>query len=132
MTLAKNATAGLAQSELVSRSTSARMDDIERQGYLSLGHDQWWVVMNRDGEPMSNSNDRFVIIGASLAGAKAAEALREEGYAGELTLLGAEEHRPYERPELSKGYLAGATERDRVFVHDTGWYAEHDVELRLG
>ncbi len=74
----------------------------------------------------------FVIVGASLAGAKAAEALRDQGYEGALTLIGTEPDRPYARPELSKGYLAGKTEREKVFVHDADWYAEHDVDLRLG
>jgi 3-phenylpropionate/trans-cinnamate dioxygenase ferredoxin reductase component len=75
--------------------------------------------------------DPFVIVGAGLAGAKAAEALREQGYDGPLVLVGAEEHRPYERPLLSKGYLTGSDEREKVFVHDEQWYAEHDVELHL-
>ncbi len=74
----------------------------------------------------------FVIVGASLAGAKAAQALREEGYDGRLTLLGDEPHRPYERPPLSKDYLQGKSKRDTVFVHPEGWYAEHDIDLRLG
>ncbi|MGH3646124.1 MAG: NAD(P)/FAD-dependent oxidoreductase [Micromonosporaceae bacterium] len=76
--------------------------------------------------------DRYVIVGASLAGAKAAETLRDEGYDGELVLLGQEGERPYERPPLSKGYLIGSEEREKAYVHDEKWYAEHDVELRLG
>jgi 3-phenylpropionate/trans-cinnamate dioxygenase ferredoxin reductase subunit len=74
----------------------------------------------------------FVIAGASLAGAKAAQTLREEGFAGPIVLLGTEQHRPYERPPLSKGYLIGKDERDSIFVHEPGWYAGQDVELRLG
>jgi 3-phenylpropionate/trans-cinnamate dioxygenase ferredoxin reductase subunit len=74
----------------------------------------------------------YVIIGASLAGAKAAETLREEGFDGRIVLIGAEQERPYERPALSKGYLLGKDERDSVFVHEPGWYREHDVELRTG
>jgi 3-phenylpropionate/trans-cinnamate dioxygenase ferredoxin reductase component len=74
----------------------------------------------------------FVIIGGGLAGAKAAEALRDQGYDGELVLIAEEPHRPYERPPLSKGYLAGSSERDEVFVHPEDWYAEHNVDLRLG
>jgi NADPH-dependent 2,4-dienoyl-CoA reductase/sulfur reductase-like enzyme len=74
----------------------------------------------------------FVIIGASLAGAKAAETLREEGFAGSIVLIGAEEDRPYERPPLSKGVLLGNDEESSVFVHDENWYSEHDVDLRLG
>ncbi|MEU6427331.1 FAD-dependent oxidoreductase [Microbispora sp. NPDC046973] len=78
------------------------------------------------------TQQRFVIVGAGLAGAKAAEALREQGFDGRITLIGAEPHRPYERPPLSKGYLAGTTDRAGVFVHPESWYADHDVELRLG
>jgi 3-phenylpropionate/trans-cinnamate dioxygenase ferredoxin reductase subunit len=79
------------------------------------------------------SQDRtFVIVGGGLAGAKAAQTLREEGYAGRLVLVSAEAERPYERPPLSKGYLTGSAERSSAFVHDEAWYAEHDVDLRLG
>jgi 3-phenylpropionate/trans-cinnamate dioxygenase ferredoxin reductase subunit len=74
----------------------------------------------------------YVVVGASLAGAKAAESLREAGYDGRLVLVGDERDRPYERPPLSKALLKGEKGRDTVFVHDEGWYAEHDVDLRLG
>ncbi|GAA4218030.1 3-phenylpropionate/trans-cinnamate dioxygenase ferredoxin reductase subunit [Streptosporangium album] len=74
----------------------------------------------------------FVIVGASLAGAKAAQTLREEGFEGRVVLVGAETERPYERPPLSKGYLVGKEERDKIYVHDAGWYAENAVELLLG
>ncbi|SDX90625.1 3-phenylpropionate/trans-cinnamate dioxygenase ferredoxin reductase subunit [Modestobacter sp. DSM 44400] len=72
----------------------------------------------------------FVIVGAGLAGASAAAALRSEGFAGRIVLVGAEPHPPYERPPLSKGYLAGAADRASVFVHPEPWYAENRVELR--
>ena len=74
----------------------------------------------------------YVIAGASLAGAKAAETLRDEGFDGDIVLLGSEPERPYERPPLSKGYLLGNDPRDSAFVHPEGWYAEHDVDLREG
>jgi 3-phenylpropionate/trans-cinnamate dioxygenase ferredoxin reductase subunit len=77
-------------------------------------------------------NETFVIVGAGLAGAKAVEALREQGFAGRLVLIGAEAHRPYERPPLSKGYLAGSDEREKIFVHTENWYEEHNVEFRPG
>jgi 3-phenylpropionate/trans-cinnamate dioxygenase ferredoxin reductase subunit len=80
---------------------------------------------------MTSPDQTFVVVGASLAGAKAVEALREEGFAGRLVLIGEEPDRPYERPPLSKGYLLGSEERDKVFVHEPNWYAEHDVDLRL-
>jgi 3-phenylpropionate/trans-cinnamate dioxygenase ferredoxin reductase subunit len=78
------------------------------------------------------SEDRtFVIAGAGLAGAKAAETLRAEGFTGRVVLLGEERHTPYERPPLSKGYLLGTQERDAAFVHPQAWYDEQGIELRL-
>jgi 3-phenylpropionate/trans-cinnamate dioxygenase ferredoxin reductase component len=74
----------------------------------------------------------FVIVGASLAGAKAAETLRAEGFDGRIVLVGAEPERPYERPPLSKDYLRGESERDAAYVHEPGYYEAHDIELRLG
>jgi NADPH-dependent 2,4-dienoyl-CoA reductase/sulfur reductase-like enzyme len=76
--------------------------------------------------------ETYVIVGASLAGAKAAQALREEGFAGAVVLIGAEHERPYERPPLSKDLLLGKAEPGSVFVHEAGWYADNSVELRLG
>ncbi|MGZ4533271.1 MAG: NAD(P)/FAD-dependent oxidoreductase [Mycobacteriaceae bacterium] len=73
----------------------------------------------------------FVIVGAGLAGAKAAEALREQGFDGRLVLLGDEPDAPYERPPLSKDYLQGKVARDSLFVHTPDWYTRNDVELRL-
>src|ERR1700760_2820381 len=74
----------------------------------------------------------YVIAGASLAGAKPAETLRDEGFDGDIVLIGAEHERPYERPPLSKGYLLGSDQRDSVYVHAAGWYAENGVDLREG
>jgi 3-phenylpropionate/trans-cinnamate dioxygenase ferredoxin reductase subunit len=74
----------------------------------------------------------FVIVGASLAGAKAAETLRAEGFDERVVLIGAEDERPYERPPLSKDYLRGEVDRETVYVHPEGFYADHDIELRLG
>jgi 3-phenylpropionate/trans-cinnamate dioxygenase ferredoxin reductase component len=77
------------------------------------------------------SEQTFVIVGASLAGAKAAETLREEGFDGRLVLVGAEDERPYERPPLSKDYLRGEVGREN-YVHDEGFYADQRIELRFG
>ncbi|MGG5260377.1 NAD(P)/FAD-dependent oxidoreductase [Phycicoccus avicenniae] len=74
----------------------------------------------------------IVIVGAGLAGATAATELREQGYEGPVVLLGAEDHPPYERPPLSKAYLLGDDPFDKALVHPAEWYAEHDVDLRLG
>jgi 3-phenylpropionate/trans-cinnamate dioxygenase ferredoxin reductase subunit len=76
-------------------------------------------------------NATYVIAGASLAGAKAAQTLREEGFDGPLMLIGEEAERPYERPPLSKDYLLGKAERETIYVHPPSWYTEHDVDLRL-
>jgi 3-phenylpropionate/trans-cinnamate dioxygenase ferredoxin reductase subunit len=72
----------------------------------------------------------FVIVGAGLAGAKAAETLRAEGFEGRVLLLGEEAERPYERPPLSKAYLRGEADRESLYVHQEGFYAAHDIELR--
>jgi 3-phenylpropionate/trans-cinnamate dioxygenase ferredoxin reductase subunit len=79
------------------------------------------------------ADDRtFVIVGASLAGAKAAEALRDEDFEGRIVLLGSERHRPYERPPLTKDYLRGEDGAHKLFVHDESYYDEHGIELLLG
>jgi 3-phenylpropionate/trans-cinnamate dioxygenase ferredoxin reductase component len=74
----------------------------------------------------------FVIVGASLAGAKAAETLRAEGFDGRVVLIGEEIQRPYERPPLSKEYLRGDKPADKLYVHDEGFYADNDIELLTG
>lgn len=74
--------------------------------------------------------ERIVIIGAGLAGAGAAEALRKHGYDGAITLLGDEPEGPYLRPPLSKEYLRGEVERESVHVHPEAFYAEHQIDLR--
>ena len=73
-----------------------------------------------------------MIVGGGLAGAKAAETLREEGFAGRVVLIGAEPELPYERPPLSKGYLLGSAEREEARVHPRAFYAEHEIELLTG
>ncbi|PYI64744.1 FAD-dependent oxidoreductase [Arthrobacter livingstonensis] len=74
----------------------------------------------------------FVIVGAGLAGAKAAESLRTEGFNGRILLFGAEPERPYERPALSKSFLQGTSERAKLYVHPKQWYADHGIELHTG
>ncbi len=77
------------------------------------------------------SKKTFVIVGASLAGAKAAAELRERGFDGRVVLIGAESEHPYERPPLTKEYLQGKSEREKAYVHDEDFYGQHDIELRL-
>lgn len=77
-------------------------------------------------------DDTFIIVGAGLAGAMAAQTLREEGFDGRVLLIGDETEPPYERPPLSKDYLMGRTDRDATLVHPRHWYADHEIELRTG
>jgi 3-phenylpropionate/trans-cinnamate dioxygenase ferredoxin reductase subunit len=73
-----------------------------------------------------------VIVGGGLAGAKTAEALRAQGFDGDVTLLAAEPQLPYERPPLSKGYLIGKASFDEAVVHPEDWYCDHRIDLRRG
>jgi len=79
---------------------------------------------------MTTTKPTFVIVGASLAGAKAAETLRSEGFDGRILLLGDEPVRPYERPPMSKEYLRGEKGFEAAAVHDAGFYASKGIELR--
>ncbi|MFW0789871.1 NAD(P)/FAD-dependent oxidoreductase [Gordonia sp. CPCC 205333] len=79
----------------------------------------------------SQAPQAIVVAGAGLAGAKAAEALRDIGFEGNITLIGSERHLPYERPPLSKDVLTGHKHLADFTVHDSAWYRDKQVELRL-
>jgi 3-phenylpropionate/trans-cinnamate dioxygenase ferredoxin reductase component len=81
---------------------------------------------------MSTQTQTIVIVGASLTGAKAAETLREEGFEGNVVLIGEESERPYERPPLTKDYLRGESPREKAYVHSEAFYREHEIELMTG
>lgn len=74
----------------------------------------------------------IVVIGAGQAGASLVGKLRTEGFEGEITLLGAEDGPPYQRPALSKAYLLGEMERERLFLRPRDWYEGNDINLRTG
>jgi 3-phenylpropionate/trans-cinnamate dioxygenase ferredoxin reductase component len=76
--------------------------------------------------------ERIVIIGASLAGATAAASLRDGGFEGDITLVGAEARLPYNRPPLSKGYLRGQEKFEDQLVKPADYYAGARIDLRLG
>jgi 3-phenylpropionate/trans-cinnamate dioxygenase ferredoxin reductase component len=78
------------------------------------------------------TSSTFVIVGGGLAGAKAAEALRNNDFDGHVVLFAAEAHLPYERPPLSKEYLAGKKTLDDFTVLPSAWYRDHHIELQLG
>jgi 3-phenylpropionate/trans-cinnamate dioxygenase ferredoxin reductase subunit len=73
-----------------------------------------------------------VVVGAGLAGATAVTVLRDQGYDGRVTLIGAEDEPPYERPPLSKEFLRGEQTIEEAFVRPSSWYAEHEVDGRFG
>ena len=74
----------------------------------------------------------LAIVGGGLAGGTAAAELRKQGYDGPVVLYAAEQHLPYERPPLSKGFLLGRDPLDKMYVHDADWYREQGIDLRLG
>lgn len=77
------------------------------------------------------SSTTFVIVGGGLAGAKAVEALRDNDFDGKIILFAEDEHLPYERPPLSKEYLAGKKSLTDFTVQNSDWYRDHHVDLRL-
>ena len=79
-----------------------------------------------------SATSAIVIVGGGHAGGKAAIALRDEGHTGPITIVGEENHPPYERPPLSKEYLQGESEADAMLLEPADWYADHDITLRLG
>ena len=72
-----------------------------------------------------------VIVGASHAAVQAVDTLRREGHSGPLTIVGDEPHLPYNRPPLSKKYLSGELERERLWLRSAQYYQQHRVETRL-
>jgi 3-phenylpropionate/trans-cinnamate dioxygenase ferredoxin reductase subunit len=74
----------------------------------------------------------IVLVGGGLATGTAVRELRSQGYSGELVVIAGENHAPYERPPLSKGYLLGNEPAEKALVNAESWYAEHDVDLRTG
>jgi 3-phenylpropionate/trans-cinnamate dioxygenase ferredoxin reductase component len=77
-------------------------------------------------------SERIVIVGAGQAGLQVAETLRVEGFSGEVVLIGKESHAPYQRPPLSKAWLAGETADDRLTIRAPDFFAAKRIDLRVG
>lgn len=90
------------------------------------------ILAHPAAPPPPTESERIVIVGAGQAGVQAALNLRQAGFAGELLLVGDEPHPPYQRPPLSKAFLAGEMEQKRLFFFAPELYAEHNITLRLG
>jgi 3-phenylpropionate/trans-cinnamate dioxygenase ferredoxin reductase subunit len=88
--------------------------------------------MSPEEDVRAMATDRFVIVGASLAGASAATALRDGGFGGEITLIGAEDRLPYSRPGLSKGYLRGQERFEDQLVNPAEEYARRNIAVHTG
>src|SRR5262245_32539281 len=90
------------------------------------------AAMSRVLPPRGGGMDRIVIVGAGAAGMSAAAALREEGFPGAVTVVGAEKRAPYARPAVSKQVLSGELPPDQARLRPAQWYAARGIELMLG
>ena len=97
-------------------------------------HEKIAIAARRAAEAskVTHTDGRMLIVGGGAAGYAAAEMLRREGYGGKVTIISADDALPYDRPNLSKDYLAGTAPEEWVPLSPTEFYAEHDIELRLG
>jgi NADPH-dependent 2,4-dienoyl-CoA reductase/sulfur reductase-like enzyme/nitrite reductase/ring-hydroxylating ferredoxin subunit len=111
------------------------LDDVDR---FIVARDRDTVRVTGRAEPRptpsaaSSHPKRTVIVGAGAAGNAAAEMLRRQGYAGELTMIGDDESVPYDRPNLSKDYLAGEAPEDWIPLRDEAFYRDQNIRLLLG
>ena len=78
------------------------------------------------------SDQTLAIVGGGLAGTRSAESAREQGFEGRIVLVGQEFHLPYDRPPLSKEYLAGSKSLDEITLHPRDWYKQQQIDLKLG
>ena len=76
--------------------------------------------------------EKLVIIGAGQAAIQCINSLKKEGYSGEITLVGEEEHLPYQRPPLSKGFLDDSVNKERLYFKKLEFYIENQIQLKLG
>ena len=101
----------------------------ERDGRLFVGSK---LAATRSSAPIAAAPASIVIVGAGAAGNAAAETLRREGYGGPITIVGADDSVPYDRPNLSKDYLAGTAPEAQIPLRSPEFYAEQQIELVLG
>jgi NADPH-dependent 2,4-dienoyl-CoA reductase/sulfur reductase-like enzyme/nitrite reductase/ring-hydroxylating ferredoxin subunit len=105
---------------------------VERSGDRIIIGEKIGEKVEASPKQQASGPDPILIVGAGAAGNAAAEALRRAGYAGTIRMLGAENEPPYDRPNLSKDYLAGSAPEEWIPLHPQEFYAEHRIELALG
>src|SRR4051794_35482801 len=113
------------------RTTRAGSVSSSTRSPRSLTLQPWRCTAGSHVDSYAGRMSQFLVIGGGLAGAKAVETLRSEGFDGEVVVLSGEKLVPYERPPLSKGFLLGKDSADKAQVHGPEWYATHEVDLRL-
>ncbi len=104
---------------------------VERQGEVVFVRERREPKSIATPAPAAPSSGSIVILGGGAAGNSAAETLRREGYAGRITLVSADPSAPYDRPNLSKDYLAGVASEDWIPLRTPEFYREHGIELHL-
>jgi NADPH-dependent 2,4-dienoyl-CoA reductase/sulfur reductase-like enzyme/nitrite reductase/ring-hydroxylating ferredoxin subunit len=110
-------------------------DVTERDGRVFVGAKRQMPELPpaaHEPDPLGESPSSIVIIGGGAAGEAAAEALRRDGYEAPVTLLSADDHPPYDRPNLSKQYLSGEAGEDWLPLREESFFEEHEIDLRLG
>jgi apoptosis-inducing factor 3 len=105
---------------------------VEQRNGMIFVHDKLAPAKGAARAATPGQPESVVIIGGGAAGQAAAEMLRREGYSGPVTMLSAEDERPYDRPNLSKDYLAGNAPEEWLPLRPTEFYAEHEIVLGLG
>ncbi|HEU4826410.1 MAG TPA: FAD-dependent oxidoreductase [Dongiaceae bacterium] len=105
---------------------------VERRGDRIIVREKGPVAPKPAPLPAAGVPDPIVILGGGAAGNSAAETLRREGYAGRIVMLSADSSEPYDRPNLSKDYLAGKAPEEWVPLRSPEFYGKHGVELHLG
>jgi apoptosis-inducing factor 3 len=105
---------------------------VERQGGIVFVREKRAPISMARPAPASISAGSIVILGAGAAGSSAAETLRREGYAGRITMVSADSAGPYDRPNLSKDYLAGNAPEEWIPLRSPEFYRENGIELHLG
>ena len=109
-----------------------RVETVDGQVFVHAVSEEAGDTSKPASHPCKDAPARIVIVGGGAAGFAAAERLRSRGFEGTLTMLSADSDGPYDRPNLSKDYLAGTAQEDWIPLQSADYYNEHGIDLRLG